>query len=136
MTADGRLALLIVSLLPLLAGMRDPFRPPEDSCRLVELDRWRYGGAVGQAEHLIGFMQDPGGKWHRVKAGAPLGEGRRVLSITADELEIALDARCEPARWRWIKEGAKYDAHSAAGGGDAVLQRGDGQRGAGDPGGR
>lgn len=136
MTADGRLALLILSLLPMLTGMRDPFRPPDDSCRFAELARWRYGGAVGQAEQPIGFMRDPGGRWHRVKADALLGEGRRVLTITADELEIALDARCEPARWRWLKEGAKYDANSAAGGGDAALQRGDSQRDAGDPGGR
>ncbi|AMR39170.1 hypothetical protein LG71_25735 [Pluralibacter gergoviae] len=134
MKADRGLALLIVVLLPALAGMRDPFLPPEERCRLAELARWRYGGAAGAAGQLIGFMQAPDGRWHRLKTGEPLGSGRRVLAIAPDQLEIALDAQCEPSRWRWLKEGAKHEAYSAAGG-DAVLQRDDSQRDAGEPGG-
>ncbi len=30
--------------LCLLTGMRDPFKPPEDLCRISELSQWRYQG--------------------------------------------------------------------------------------------
>ncbi len=30
-----------------LTGMRDPFKPPEDLCRISELSQWRYQGMVG-----------------------------------------------------------------------------------------
>ncbi|GAA6326712.1 hypothetical protein F370042G1_03310 [Escherichia coli] len=33
--------------LCLLTGMRDPFKPPEDLCRISELSQWRYQGMVG-----------------------------------------------------------------------------------------
>lgn len=28
----------------LLTGMRNPFQPPEDLCRMAELSAWRYQG--------------------------------------------------------------------------------------------
>lgn len=136
MLSEGRLALLLLLVtVPLLLGMRDPFRPPEDRCRLAELARWRYGGAAGEEGKLIGFIKDPGGRWHRVKRGGALEGGREVLTLTAQEMEIALDAECEPARWRWLKEGARHEARNAAGGDAAALQRDDGQRDAGNAGG-
>lgn len=36
--------------LCLLTGMRDPFKPPEDLCRISELSQWRYQGMVGRGE--------------------------------------------------------------------------------------
>ncbi|EHQ8968845.1 HofP DNA utilization family protein [Escherichia coli] len=36
--------------LCLLTGMRDPFKPPEDLCRISELSQWRYQGMVGQGD--------------------------------------------------------------------------------------
>lgn len=37
--------------LPLLAGDRDPFLPPEDRCQTAQLAQWRYGGAVGHPQY-------------------------------------------------------------------------------------
>lgn len=34
----------------LLTGMRNPFQPPEDLCRMAELSAWRYQGAVIQED--------------------------------------------------------------------------------------
>ena len=44
--------------LCLLTGMRDPFKPPEDLCRISELSQWRYQGMVGRGEHIIGGNRD------------------------------------------------------------------------------
>lgn len=35
---------LLCFCLLTLTGMRDPFRPPEDRCRIAELSQWRYQG--------------------------------------------------------------------------------------------
>lgn len=37
----------------LLTGMRDPFKPPEDLCRISELTQWRYQGMVEEASALL-----------------------------------------------------------------------------------
>ena len=39
--------------LCLLTGMRDPFKPPEDLCRISELSQWRYQGMVGRGERRV-----------------------------------------------------------------------------------
>lgn len=44
--------------LCLLTGMRDPFKPPEDLCRISELSQWRYQGMVGRGERIIGVIKD------------------------------------------------------------------------------
>ncbi|EYD81890.1 hypothetical protein AC26_3660 [Escherichia coli 1-176-05_S3_C2] len=44
--------------LCLLTGMRDPFKPPEDLCRISELTQWRYQGMVGRGERVIGVIKD------------------------------------------------------------------------------
>ncbi|EAX1616219.1 DUF2531 family protein, partial [Salmonella enterica] len=41
---------LLCFCLLTLTGMRDPFRPPEDRCRIAELSQWRYQGAVRKGE--------------------------------------------------------------------------------------
>ena len=40
-----------------LTGMRDPFKPPEDLCRISELSQWRYQGMVGRGERIIGVIK-------------------------------------------------------------------------------
>ena len=49
--------------LCLLTGMRDPFKPPEDLCRISELSQWRYQGMVGRGERIIGVIKDGQKKW-------------------------------------------------------------------------
>ncbi|TNK24468.1 DUF2531 family protein [Escherichia coli] len=44
--------------LCLLTGMRDPFKPPEDLCRISELSQWRYQGMVGRGERINGRLLD------------------------------------------------------------------------------
>lgn len=44
--------------LCLLTGMRDPFKPPEDLCRISEASQWRYQGMVGRGERIIGVIKD------------------------------------------------------------------------------
>ena len=115
MTAERRIALLLMLLLPTLTAMRDPFRPPEDRCRKAELSRWRYGGALGMAPQQTGFVQNAAGQWRRVKEGMPLEGGRKVLKITSDRLEIALNEGCETPSWHWQKEGPKRNEQKSAG---------------------
>ena len=116
MTAERRIALLMMLLLPVLTAMRDPFRPPEDRCRTAELSRWRYGGALGMAPQLTGFVQNASGQWRRVKEGMPLEGGRKVRKITPDRLEIALNEGCDTPSWHWRKEGPKRNEQESAGG--------------------
>ncbi|EMH4164629.1 DUF2531 family protein [Pluralibacter gergoviae] len=116
MTAERRIALLMLLLLPVLTAMRDPFRPPEDRCRTAELSRWRYGGALGMAPQLTGFVQNAAGQWRRVKEGMPLEGGRKVRKITPDRLEIALNEGCDTPSWHWRKEGPKRNEQESAGG--------------------
>ncbi|VFS85583.1 Protein of uncharacterised function (DUF2531) [Raoultella planticola] len=45
--------------LPLLAGDRDPFLPPEDRCQTAQLAQWRYGGAGRSSAILGGLFTGP-----------------------------------------------------------------------------
>ena len=60
--------------LCLLTGMRDPFKPPEDLCRISELSQWRYQGMVGRGERIIGVIKD----------GQKRCAGKRLDNFTAD----------------------------------------------------
>lgn len=68
--------------LCLLTGMRDPFKPPEDLCRISELSQWRYQGMVGRGEHIIGVIK------RRAKematGAAKRCAGKRLDNFTAD----------------------------------------------------
>lgn len=44
--------------LCLLTGMRDPFKPPEDLCRISELASGAIRGMVGRGERIIGVIKD------------------------------------------------------------------------------
>lgn len=68
--------------LCLLTGMRDPFKPPEDLCRISELSQWRYQGMVGRGERIIGVIKDGQKKWRRVQQKRCAG--KRLDNFTAD----------------------------------------------------
>ncbi len=63
-----------------LTGMRDPFKPPEDLCRISELSQWRYQGMVGRGEHIIGVIKDGQKKWRRVQQNDVLENGWTIYS--------------------------------------------------------
>lgn len=65
--------------LCLLTGMRDPFKPPEDLCRISELSQWRYQGMVGRGERIIGVIKDGQKKWRRVQQNDVLENGWTIL---------------------------------------------------------
>ena len=69
--------------LCLLTGMRDPFKPPEDLCRISELSQWRYQGMVGRGEHIIGVIKDGQKKWRRAVSYTHLDVYKRQPSRTA-----------------------------------------------------
>lgn len=64
--------------LCLLTGMRDPFKPPEDLCRISELSQWRYQGMVGRGERIK--------RWAKKMAtgAAKRCAGKRLDDLTAD----------------------------------------------------
>ncbi|WP_039057714.1 HofP DNA utilization family protein [Enterobacter sp. Bisph1] len=109
--------LLLAGLLCLLlSGMRDPFQPPLDTCRLSQLSHWQFHGAV-IGEHTIGFLRDDAGRWYRVAPGETLTSGWRVIAINQNELVIEIGKECTPAQWRWQRQGtqnAKMDSNNAA----------------------
>lgn len=113
MSVKGGLLLLV--MLPLAIGMRDPFQPPEDRCQTAQLNRWRYQGVIAQASRQVGLLRDAQGKWRRVEAGSPLPTGWRVVQLSAQAADIETGAGCEPARWSWSREGEQHedrDKHS------------------------
>ena len=77
--------------LCLLTGMRDPFKPPEDLCRISELSQWRYQGMVGRGERIIGVIKDGQKKWRRVQQNDVLENGwtRRTNAGNRDKLRTA-----------------------------------------------
>lgn len=89
----------------LLTGMRDPFEPPEDRCRVAELAQWRYQGMVGQ----IGLIKDAQQKWRRVQQRDRLENVWTVSQLTPERLILALDDSCEPAQWQWMRQGEKNE---------------------------
>lgn len=74
--------------LCLLTGMRDPFKPPEDLCRISELSQWRYQGMVGRGERIIGVIKDGQKKWRRVQQNDVLENGWTILQLTPDVLTL------------------------------------------------
>lgn len=71
----SRSVLLCFCLLT-LTGMRDPFRPPEDRCRIAELSQWRYQGAVRKGERWIGILKTVnknGGEWKKGRSWKTAG---------------------------------------------------------------
>ncbi|SFU17310.1 pilus assembly protein HofP [Kosakonia arachidis] len=92
----------------LLSGMRDPFQPPPDTCKIAQLNQWLFRGMI-QGKHAVGILRDAGKHWHRVTVGELLPTGWRVISITVDELQISTGKDCTPAQWRWKRDGAQNE---------------------------
>ncbi|WP_297117089.1 HofP DNA utilization family protein [Enterobacter sp. ECC-175] len=103
MDRNGRL--LLLSALFLLTGMRDPFRPPDDTCAVGQLAQWRYQGIVSG----LGIVQSGNKRWHRVKPGDRLPPGWRVISLDEKALVVEVGEGCDPKRWVWQREGIKKD---------------------------
>lgn len=102
--------LSLAVVLPLLLAMRDPFQPVVDRCRIAQLTQWRYQGVVSSQMRQIGILRDAAGSWHRVKPKTILSGGWQVMRLTEQELLIATGGGCEPANWRWLREGVKDEA--------------------------
>lgn len=79
---------LLCFCLLTLTGMRDPFRPPEDRCRIAELSQWRYQGAVRKGERWTGILKDSQQKWRRVEEGQTLENGWTIVRLTAEALTL------------------------------------------------
>lgn len=106
MYASSRTVLVLA--LPLLLGMRDPFRPPEDPCAVAALSRWHYHGVIVSQGRQIGLLRDSdGGGWLRVQASTQLPGGGQVLQLTEQELLTATGSGCDPTHQRWPREGLK-----------------------------
>ncbi|HEY4467841.1 MAG TPA: HofP DNA utilization family protein [Klebsiella sp.] len=101
---------LLLFPLPLLAEERDPFQPVVDGCRTAQLSQWRYGGAIGDPQVLIGILQDSAGKWRRVRVAETLPASWRVTLLTSEKIAISTGPGCEPAQWVWLRKGIKNDA--------------------------
>ncbi|HHL0033880.1 HofP DNA utilization family protein [Enterobacter mori] len=105
--------LLLFSLL-FLAGMRDPFQPPEDSCAVGQLARWRYQGMVSGGMET-GILRDGQQRWHRVKRDERLPPGWRVSKMDQQQLTVDVGDLCEPTQWTWQREGTyKSDVKDTA----------------------
>ena len=102
--------LLICSSLLMLTGMRDPFKPPEDRCRIAELPMWRYQGVVSQGERLTGILKDSQQKWRRVEQYQVLENGWTISRLTADSITLETGKGCEPSQWRWQRQGEVNEA--------------------------
>ncbi len=123
--------------LCLLTGMRDPFKPPEDLCRISELSQWpyhpliaplakfanpedlcriselsqwRYQGMVGRGERIIGVIKDGQKKWRRVQQNDVLENGWTILQLTPDALTLGTGTNCEPPQWLWQRQGDTNEA--------------------------
>ena len=96
--------------LCLLTGMRDPFKPPEDLCRISELSQWRYQGMVARGERIIGVIKDGQKKWRRVQQNDGLENGWTILQLTPDALTLGTGTNCEPPHWLWQRQGDTNEA--------------------------
>lgn len=101
---------LLCFCLLTLTGMRDPFRPPEDRCRIAELSQWRYQGAVRKGERWTGILKDSQQKWRRVEEGQTLENGWTIVHLTAEALTLTTGKNCAPPQWRWLRQGADNEA--------------------------
>lgn len=67
---------LLCFCLLTLTGMRDPFRPPEDRCRIAELSQWRYQGRCVKASDGQAFLKTAsknGGEWKKGRRWKTVG---------------------------------------------------------------
>lgn len=107
----------LLLLLPLLLGMRDPFKVPESRCPDAALSQWQYAGIV-MGPVPVGIVRDEQARWLRVRHGETLPTGGRVAALNEQELVIDTLGKCEPPLWRWQRQGTKQhevrDSRTAA----------------------
>lgn len=114
---------IIVLLLPLLLGMRDPFLPAEDRCSSAQITLWHYRGMVSLGDQRTSIVLDASGKWQRLTQGQTLNNGWTVVAIQPDRMDMTAGTDCEPSQWRWIKEGTQHDSKDSAGVNNDGLRR-------------
>lgn len=100
---------ILVLVLPLLLGMRDPFQPPEDRCGMAKLPLWRYHGAIVSQGRQIGLLRDANGGWRRVQPETQLPVGWQIVLLTERELLITTGIGCVPEQWSWPREGLRNE---------------------------
>lgn len=98
----------VLLLLPLLLGLRDPFQAPESRCPTAALRQWRYVGVV-LGKVPVAIVRDERSRWLRLRYGDTLAQGGRVAALDEKELVIDMPGTCEPAQWRWQRQGTKQD---------------------------
>jgi len=98
----------VLLLLPLLLGLRDPFQPPASRCPDATLRQWRYVGVV-LGKVPVAIVRDETSRWLRLRHGDTLTQGGRVRALDEKELVIDMPGACEPAEWRWQRQGTKQD---------------------------
>ncbi|EAA5642058.1 DUF2531 family protein [Salmonella enterica subsp. enterica serovar Javiana] len=130
----SRSVLLCFCLLT-LTGMRDPFRPPEDRCRIAELSQWRYQGAVRKGERWTGILKDSQQKWRRVEEGQTQENGWTIVRLTAEALTLTTGKNCAPPQWRWLRQGAGNEAMDSHNTDSLDARRTGGKSGESDAGG-
>lgn len=99
---------VLLLLLPLLLGMRDPFKAPESRCPEAMLSQWRYAGIV-LGTVPVGIVRDEKARWLRLHHGDTLPAGWRVTVLDENELVIDTRGACEPPLRRWQRQGTKQD---------------------------
>lgn len=99
---------LLLCSVVFITGMRDPFRPPDDSCSVRTLSQWRYQGLINNGK-AVGIVKDELQHWHRVRQQETLGAGWQVLAVNEMEMVVGLGDECEPKEWRWQRQGTNND---------------------------
>lgn len=104
----------LLLLLPLLLGMRDPFKAPASRCPDAALSQWRYTGVV-LGPVPVGIVRDETSRWLRLRRGDTLQQGWRVTTLDEKELVIDTAGACEPPLRRWQRQGTKQDENRDSG---------------------
>ncbi len=114
----------LMLFLPLLLGMRDPFLPVDDPCRIAQLSQLQYAGSVDSGQRQIAFLRDEKGKWRRIQREDLLMTGWRITEITAESLTMETGEACEPSQWRIIKGEIEHDKKDKPAGADTAAAAG------------
>lgn len=114
----------LMLFLPLLLGMRDPFLPVDDPCRIAQLSQLQYAGSVDSGQRQIAFLRDEKGKWRRIQREDVLLAGWRITEIAPQSLTMETGEACEPSQWRIIKGEIEHDKKDKPAGADTAAAAG------------
>ncbi|MBO1916665.1 DUF2531 family protein [Providencia rettgeri] len=93
--------------MPFNRYARDPFKPPEDLCRISELSQWRYQGMVVGRGGIIGVIN---GQKNGDGCSKTMLEKLDNLQLTPDVLTLGTGTNCEPPQWLWQRQGDTNEA--------------------------